>query len=84
RLPGLQGGPHNHAIAGVGVAMKLAASPEFKIYQETLLMEKGYTLVAGGTDNHMLIVNLKPLGLSGSKGEKILEDVGISVNKNSG
>ncbi|CAB4055624.1 glyA [Lepeophtheirus salmonis] len=92
-FPSLQGGPHNHAIAGVGVAMKLACTPEFASYQKSvvknaiflgkLLQEKGYSLVTDGTDNHMILVNLKPSGLTGSKGEKILELVGISVNKNS-
>jgi len=91
-FPGLQGGPHNHAIAGVAVAMKQAKSPEFKAYQEQVvsnsktmckaLMDKGYHIVSGGTDNHLVLVDLRNKGLNGSRGDKILEDVGIAVNKN--
>ena len=65
----LQGGPHNHAIAGVAVALKQAMSPEFKDYQlqtmanakamSSALMSKGYHVVSGGTDNHLVLVNLK-------------------------
>jgi glycine hydroxymethyltransferase len=65
----LQGGPHNHVIAGVAVALKQAKSPEFKAYQlQTManakamgkaLMSKGYHVVSGGTDNHLVLVNLK-------------------------
>ena len=91
-FPGLQGGPHNTAIAGIAVAMEQATTPAFKIYQETVIANAqalsrkleglGYKIVTGGTDNHILLVDLKNKGLSGSKAEKILEDVGISVNKN--
>ena len=65
----MQGGPHNHVIAGVAVALKQAKSPEFKAYQlQTManakamgnaLMSKGYHVVSGGTDNHLVLVNLK-------------------------
>jgi glycine hydroxymethyltransferase len=68
-FPSLQGGPHNHVIAGVAVALKQAKSPEFKAYQlQTManakamgkaLMSKGYHVVSGGTDNHLVLVNLK-------------------------
>ena len=91
-FPGLQGGPHNTAIAGVAVAMKQATTPAFKAYQDDVianaqmlakkLQDLGYNIVTGGTDNHIVLVDLKNKGLSGSKAEKILEDVGISVNKN--
>jgi len=93
-FPGLQGGPHNHAIAGIAVAMKQAKSQEFKDYQKQVvqnakavaagLMSLGYCVVTGGTDCHIIHVDLKksPGGLSGAKGELILEDVGISCNKN--
>jgi len=93
-FPGLQGGPHNHAIAGIAVAMKQANSDEFKQYQKQViqnakavaagLMGLGYCVVTGGTDCHIIHVDLKksPGGLSGAKGELILEAVGISCNKN--
>merc|ERR1712079_769174 len=93
-FPGLQGGPHNHAIAGIAVAMKQAAAPEFKEYQRQVvanaktvaagLMSLGYTIITGGTDCHIIHLDLKksPGGLSGGKGEFILEEDGISCNKN--
>merc|ERR1719365_78306 len=93
-FPGLQGGPHNHAIAGIATAMKQAATPEFKLYQEQVvanakaiaagLMNLGYVIITGGTDCHIIHVDLKksPGALSGGKGEFILEEVGISCNKN--
>lgn len=93
-FPGLQGGPHNHAIAGIATAMKQAATPEFKQYQMQVvanaravasgLMNLGYKIVTGGTDCHIIHLDLKksPGGLSGGKGEFILELVEISCNKN--
>merc|ERR1712168_960793 len=93
-FPGLQGGPHNHAIAGIAVAMKQANTEEFKEYQRQViqnakavasgLMALGYCVVTGGTDCHIIHVDLKksPGSLSGAKGELILEAVGISCNKN--
>merc|ERR1711942_54807 len=93
-FPGLQGGPHNHAIAGIAVAMKQAKTEEFKEYQKQVienakavasgLMSLGYCVVTGGTDCHIIHVDLKksPGSLSGAKGELILESVGISCNKN--
>merc|ERR1719278_1136510 len=91
-FPGLQGGPHNHAIAAIGVAMQQAALPTFRTYQETVvnnaqalcknLQDLGYKIVTDGTDNHIVLVDLRNIKLSGSKAERILEDVGISVNKN--
>ena len=69
-FPGLQGGPHNHTISGLAVALKQAASPEFKQYQIQVLkntqamakkfQDLGYSLVSGGTDNHLLLVDLRP------------------------
>jgi glycine/serine hydroxymethyltransferase len=66
----LQGGPHNHTIGGLAVALKQAASPAFKEYQQQVvancraladrLMQLGYTLVSGGTDNHLVLVDLRP------------------------
>jgi len=91
-FPGLQGGPHNHAIAGIAVAMQQATLPTFRTYQETVvanaqalcknLQDLGYKIVTDGTDNHIVLVDLRNIKLSGSKAERILEDVGISVNKN--
>merc|ERR1712059_195525 len=93
-FPGLQGGPHNHAIAGIAVAMKHAKTAEFLQYQKQVvsnartmaanLMELGYHVVTGGTDCHIVHLDLKrsPGGLSGAKGELILEAVNISCNKN--
>lgn len=91
-FPGLQGGPHNNAIAAVGVALKEALTAEYKEYQmqvvknsKTLcaaLQKRGYTVVSGGTDNHLVLVDLRPMKTDGSKAEKILEDVNIATNKN--
>jgi len=93
-FPGLQGGPHNHAIGGIAVAMKHAQTPEFVDYQKQVianakklascLMTLGYRVVTGGTDCHLVHVDLKqsPGGLSGAKGELLLELVNISCNKN--
>merc|ERR1712149_35762 len=73
-FPGLQGGPHNHAIAAIGVANAQALCKN--------LQDLGYKIVTDGTDNHIVLVDLRNIKLSGSKAERILEDVGISVNKN--
>ncbi|GFR70464.1 serine hydroxymethyltransferase [Elysia marginata] len=91
-FPGLQGGPHNHQIAAVAVALKQAATPEFKQYQQQVvsnaktmckcLLEKGFNVVSGGTDNHLVLVDLRNKGLDGARGEYILEHVGVAVNKN--
>ncbi|OIV94468.1 hypothetical protein TanjilG_25530 [Lupinus angustifolius] len=91
-FPGLQGGPHNHTITGLAVALKQATTPEYRAYQEQVLSnsskfaqaltEKGYELVSGGTDNHLVLVNLKNKGIDGSRVEKVLEAVHIAANKN--
>jgi len=93
-FPGLQGGPHNHAIGGIAVAMKHAKTTEFLEYQKQVianakkiaagLMTLGYKVVTGGTDCHLVHVDLKnsPGGLSGAKGELLLELINISCNKN--
>lgn len=91
-FPGLQGGPHEHAIAGIAVALKEAASPEFAEYAkqivrnskelERVFREEGLRLISGGTDNHLLLIDLRPYGPGrGVFAEKALEAVGISVNK---
>ena len=91
-FPGLQGGPHNNAIAAIGIALKQVASSDFKAYAKQVvnnakqlvktLQDKGYTFVAGGTDTHLALLDLRPLGLDGAKTEKVLEAVSIAVNKN--
>ncbi|XP_016324181.1 serine hydroxymethyltransferase, cytosolic-like isoform X2 [Sinocyclocheilus anshuiensis] len=91
-FPGLQGGPHNHAIAGVAVALKQALTPEFKTYQlqvlancsalAATLMEKGYKVVTGGSDNHLILVDLRSNGTDGGRAEKVLEACAIACNKN--
>lgn len=91
-FPGLQGGPHNHAIAGVAVALRQAQTPEFKEYQKQVmsncktmaaaLMKRGFTLVSGGTDNHLVLVDLRSKGLDGVQMETICNAVNITTNKN--
>lgn len=91
-FPSLQGGPHNHSIAGVAVALKQAQSPMFREYinqvlknakaMATALLDKGYTLVSGGTDNHLVLVDLRPKGIDGARAERVLELVSITANKN--
>ena len=92
-FPGLQGGPHNHQIAGVAHQLLEVDTPEFKEYiinvkknakvLANCLKEKGYTLVTNGTDNHIVMVNLNPINLTGSKVEYLCNLVDISINKNS-
>lgn len=91
-IPGLQGGPHNHQTAAIAVALREAAMPEFKTYGHQIvsnakrladvLINKGYQLVTGGTDNHLLLVDLTSKGISGADAEKALGKAGITVNKN--
>jgi glycine hydroxymethyltransferase len=91
-FPGLQGGPHNHTISGLACALKQAQTPEFKTYQEQVirnskamadrLQEHGYSLVSGGTENHLVLVDLKPQGVDGSRVERVLELAHIAANKN--
>lgn len=92
-FPGIQGGPLMHIIAAKAVAFKQALSPEFKEYQHQIVknakalaevLEKGgLRLVSGGTDNHMILVDLKSSkGLTGQDVEKALDKAGITVNKN--
>ena len=92
-FPGLQGGPHNHTIGALAVALKQAQTPGFVKYQEQVikncaamanrLMELGYTLVSGGTDNHLILCDLRPKGVDGARVEKILDLSHITLNKNS-
>jgi len=91
-FPGLQGGPHNHQIAGVAHQLKNAMEPEFKSYINQVvvnakhlcleLQDRGYKISTDGTDTHIVLVNLKNKNVSGSKLEKLCELVDISLNKN--
>ena len=91
-FPGVQGGPLMHVIAGKAVSFKEALSDEFKEYQRqivknaemlaTELRARGYKLVSGGTDNHLMLVNLIDKNITGKDAEKLLDSVGITVNKN--
>jgi glycine hydroxymethyltransferase len=92
-FPSLQGGPHNNQIGALAIALKEADSPDFKLYARAVVMnakalsrmliERGYKLATGGTDNHLLLWDVRALGLTGNKVEKVLEMVGITTNKNS-
>ncbi|KAL7266260.1 Cytochrome B translational activator protein cbs2 [Rhizina undulata] len=91
-FPGHQGGPHNHTITALAVALKQAATPEFKEYQTQVLRNSlalsnalkslSYTIVSGGTDNHLVLVDLKPQGIDGARVERVLELVNVAANKN--
>ncbi|RAL22702.1 serine hydroxymethyltransferase [Thermoflavimicrobium daqui] len=91
-FPGIQGGPLMHVIAAKAVAFKEALQPDFKKYAiqvvrnatqlANTLKKEGAALVSGGTDNHLILVDVRPWGLTGKVAEKILEDAGITVNKN--
>lgn len=91
-FPSIQGGPHENTIAAVAVALKEAASDDFKQYGGQVrknaarlgeaLKEMGYSLVTGGSDNHLVLWDLRPQGLTGSKIEKACDVVSITVNKN--
>ena len=91
-FPYAQGGPLMHVIAGKAVAFKEAATPEFKTYAKqirtnavalaTALTNAGLRVVSGGTDNHLMLVDVRPVGLTGKAAEKLLDAVGITVNKN--
>lgn len=90
-FPGMQGGPHDHITAAKAVAFGEALKPEFKEYSKQVvinakalaqaLIEKGYEIVSGGTDNHLLVVNLYNKGLAGKDAEIVLESIGISVSR---
>lgn len=92
-FPGIQGGPLMHVIAAKAVAFKEALSAEFRNYQRQIvsnarrlameLSERGYRLVSGGTDNHLMLVDLRKKGLTGAEAELTLDKAWITVNKNS-
>ena len=91
-FPGIQGGPLMHTIAAKAVCFKEALSDEFKAYQTQIvknakalseeLIAQGFKLVSGGTDNHLMLLNLTDTGVTGKEAERMLDDVGITVNKN--
>ncbi|NLI40233.1 MAG: serine hydroxymethyltransferase [Caldisericales bacterium] len=92
-FPGIQGGPLMHVIAAKAVCFKEAAQPEFKTYQEQVLKNAkvlakslqgmGLRIVSGGTDNHLMLVDLRSKGLSGAEAESLMESIHITINKNS-
>lgn len=92
-FPGHQGGPHNHTITALAVALKQAATPEFVAYQKQVVAnakalerrfkELGHKLVADGTDSHMVLVDLRAHSLDGARVEAVLEQINIACNKNS-
>ncbi len=91
-FPGIQGGPLMHIIAAKAVAFKEALEPSFKQYQAQIvknaralaeqLLSRGYRLVSGGTDTHLILVDLTPKNITGRQAETVLDSVGIAVNKN--
>jgi glycine hydroxymethyltransferase len=91
-FPGLQGGPHNHTTAAIAVALKEAAQPSFKDYAARVvsnaralaaaLSERGFDLVSGGTDNHLILIDLTNKGIPGKKAAKALDRAGIELNYN--
>ncbi|WP_141391481.1 serine hydroxymethyltransferase, partial [Aneurinibacillus migulanus] len=91
-FPATQGGPFMHIIAAKAVAFKEAAQPEFKTYIENVirnakilaeaLMAEGLCVVTGGTDNHIILIDLRNIGLTGKEAQQLLDDIGVTVNKN--
>jgi len=91
-FPGIQGGPLMHVIAAKAVALKEALSEEFKAYQRQILKNaktladalsaSGFTIVSGGTDTHLMLVDLRGKNLTGKEAEKLLDEIGITANKN--
>ncbi|VEU20891.1 DEKNAAC101914 [Brettanomyces naardenensis] len=92
-FPGHQGGPHNHTISALCTALKQAATPEFREYQEQVLKNAkalefefkklGYKLVSDGTDSHMVLVSLRDKGIDGARVESVCEKINVALNKNS-
>jgi glycine hydroxymethyltransferase len=91
-FPGLQGGPHNHTTAAIAVALREAAQPAFRDYAHQVvrnaraladaLLERGFTLVSGGTDNHLILMDLTAQGIGGKPAAKALDRAGLEVNYN--
>ena len=92
-FPGMQGGPLMHVIAAKAVSFKEALTEEFVVYQQQIvknaktlaqgLIKNGFTLVSGGTDNHLILVDLRSQNITGKDAEKLLDKIGVTVNKNS-
>jgi len=92
-FPSLQGGPHEHQIAGIATQLKEVMTPEFKLYIQQVkanakalaatLVGHGYTMATGGTDNHLVLWDLRPTGVTGAKLEKLCDECCITLNKNS-
>jgi glycine hydroxymethyltransferase len=91
-FPGLQGGPHNHTTAGIAVALAEAARPDFRDYAAGIvansraladaLLSHGYDLVSGGTDNHLILMDVTGKGIAGKPAAKALDRAGIELNYN--
>ena len=91
-FPGLQGGPHNHTTAGIAVALREATTPQFRRYAHQIvanakalaeaLVERGFELVSGGTDNHLILVDLSNKDIEGRPAAKALDRAGIELNFN--
>jgi glycine hydroxymethyltransferase len=91
-FPGLQGGPHNHTTAGIAVALAEAARPDFREYAAAVvanakaladaLLARGFELVSGGTDNHLILMDVTPKGIAGKPAAKALDRAGIELNYN--
>ena len=91
-FPGIQGGPLMHVIAAKAVCFKEALDPSFKVYAKNIvdnasalatgLLDRGFNLVSGGTDNHLMLVDLRSKGVTGKATEKLLDSVNITCNKN--
>jgi len=91
-FPGLQGGPHNQSITALAVALKLGQAPEFQAYQQQVMKNaqalaqslkgRGFDLVSGGTDNHLVLIDLRSKGVNGSKAEAVCELASLVLNKN--
>src|SRR4029077_18802811 len=91
-FPGLQGGPHDHTTAAIAVALKEAATPDFKAYAKQIvanakalaeeLLARGFDLVSGGTDNHLILIDLTNKEITGKKAAKALDRAGIELNYN--
>jgi glycine hydroxymethyltransferase len=91
-FPGIQGGPLVHVIAAKAVCLREAMAPEFTVYQQQVvknaatladrLTSHGFRLVSGGSDNHLMLVDLRNKNITGKEAERLLEDAGLTVNKN--
>lgn len=92
-FPGLQGGPHNNQTAAIALMAWQNSQKDFKKYQQQILknakalsetlIDTGFNLITGGTDNHLMLIDLRPTGIDGKTAEKLLEDAGITANRNS-